>query len=100
MQQALDAADPDRVLYPFLIHPAPGLLERHSRRRTRHLALISQILDLLGGNKRASPPGNEEGGWGSGRGLQAPLTGSETRVLRYLPTYPRPARSRAVSLAA
>jgi LuxR family maltose regulon positive regulatory protein len=86
LERALDAAEPDRVLYPFLIHPAPGLLERHSRRRTRQRALISQILDLLGGNKRASPPGNEEGGWGGGRGLQAPLTGSETRVLRYLPT--------------
>jgi DNA-binding CsgD family transcriptional regulator len=85
LERALDAAEPDRVLYPFLIHPAPGLLERHSRHRTRHLALISQILDLPGGNKRASPPGNE-GGCGSGRGLQAPLTDGETRVLRYLPT--------------
>jgi LuxR family transcriptional regulator, maltose regulon positive regulatory protein len=79
LERALDVAEPDRVLYPFLIHPAPGLLERHARCRTRHAALISQILDLLGGNKRASPPGKPQR-------LQAPLTGSETRVLRYLPT--------------
>ena len=47
LERALDAAEPDLILFPFLIYPARGLLERHARHSTRHAALISQILDLL-----------------------------------------------------
>ena len=64
----------------FLLHPAPGLLERHARQRTAHAALIGQILDLLGGNRPAPPPAGP-------RAPLEPLTKSEIRVLRYLPTY-------------
>jgi LuxR family maltose regulon positive regulatory protein len=56
----------------------PGLLERH-RRHTGHAALITDILDLLAGN-RLPPPRNEA------EPLHEPLSESETRVLRYLPT--------------
>jgi LuxR family maltose regulon positive regulatory protein len=77
LERALDLAEPDGMLLPFLLHRAPGLLERHARRRTAHAALISQILDLLGGTEKPGP--------GPGR-LREPLSDSETRVLRYLPT--------------
>jgi LuxR family maltose regulon positive regulatory protein len=85
LERALDLTEPDRLLYPFLIHPAPGLLERHARRRTAHVALIAEILGLLPG---AGPPGPgrpaaQPGEPGS---LHEPLTRAEIRVLRYLPT--------------
>ena len=79
LERALDLAEPDGTLLPFLLHPAPGLLERRARHGTAHAALIAQILDLLAGRRQAPPPGAPE--W-----LREPLTGSETRVLRYLPT--------------
>jgi LuxR family transcriptional regulator, maltose regulon positive regulatory protein len=79
LERALDAAEPDGALLPFLLDPAPGLLERHARDGTAHAALIAQILDLLAGQRRAPPPGAPER-------LREPLTGSEIRVLRYLPT--------------
>ena len=79
LERALDLAEPDGVLLPFLLHPAPDLLERHRRHRTAHAALISEILNLLAGKNRTSPPGGV-------RALREPLTQAETRVLRYLPT--------------
>jgi LuxR family maltose regulon positive regulatory protein len=60
--------------------PAPDLLERHARRRTAHAALIAQILDLLAGNRPAPPPAGP-------RPPLEPLSKTETRVLRYLPTH-------------
>ena len=51
----VDLAGPDGTLLWFLLHPAPGLLERHARQRTAHAALIAQILDLLSGNRPAPP---------------------------------------------
>ena len=59
----------------FLLHPAPGLLERHARQGTAHAALIARIMDLQAGNTPAPRP------------LLDPLSGSEIRVLRYLPTH-------------
>ena len=79
LERALDLAEPDGALFWFLLHPAPGLLERHARQRTAHAALIADILSLLAGRKLAPPPA----------GPQPPLealSGSEIRVLRYLPT--------------
>jgi LuxR family transcriptional regulator, maltose regulon positive regulatory protein len=80
LERALDLAEPDAVVFPFLLHPAPGLLERHARQRTSHAALISEILDLLAGASRSAPPAGEPAR------LTEPITDSETRVLRYLPT--------------
>ena len=85
IERALDAAEPDRVLYPFFLHPVRELLKRHSRHHRTHASLISQILDLIAVREPASSPG-KEGGWGGGRGLHEPLSPAETRVLRYLPT--------------
>ena len=79
LERALDLAEPDGALLWFLLHPAPGLLERHARQRTAHAALIAQILGLLAGNEPAPPAGP--------RAPLDPLSNSEIRVLRYLPTY-------------
>jgi LuxR family maltose regulon positive regulatory protein len=80
VERALDLAEPDGALLWFLLHPAPGLLERHARQRNGHAALIAQIVDLLGGNRPAPPPAGP-------RAPLEPLTKSEIRVLRYLPTH-------------
>jgi len=79
LERALDLVEPEGILFWFLLHPAPGLLERHVRQRTAHAALIADILSLLAGRKLASPPA------GPPPPLEA-LSGSELRVLRYLPT--------------
>jgi LuxR family transcriptional regulator, maltose regulon positive regulatory protein len=80
LEQALDLAEPDGALMAFLLHPAPGLLERQARRGTAHAALIAQILGLLAGNRPAPPPAGP-------RPPLEPLSNSELRVLRYLPTH-------------
>jgi LuxR family maltose regulon positive regulatory protein len=80
------------MLYPFLMHPEPELLERHARDAAAHAALIADILGVLAGTGSPSAPpssaGEEvkEGEAGEGRGLREPLSPAETRVLRYLPT--------------
>jgi LuxR family transcriptional regulator, maltose regulon positive regulatory protein len=78
LERALDLAEPDGVLTMFLLHPAPGLLQRHARQRTAHAALIADILSLLAGRTPAPPP--------AGPPALEPLSDSEIRVLRYLPT--------------
>ncbi len=47
--------------------------------------MISQILDLLSETARSTPSGSQAG-WARSPSLDEPLTDSETRVLRYLPT--------------
>jgi len=107
LERALDLAEPDGVLWPFLVQPAPGLLERHAGHRTSHAALVSQIRNLLAhedSGRMVVPPQRglegrgrqrDPGGWhpplsggvcGTIPGLTEPLSNSETRVLRYLPT--------------
>ena len=79
LERALDLAEPNGLLLAFIFYPAPELLERHRRSRTAHAALISQILDRLAvrrGTSASAEPAR----------LREPLTASETRVLRYLPT--------------
>jgi LuxR family transcriptional regulator, maltose regulon positive regulatory protein len=79
LERALDIAEPDGALLMFLLHPAPGLLERHARQRTAHPSLIAEILGLLSGKTPASRP------TGAQPPLE-PLSETEIRVLRYLPT--------------
>jgi LuxR family maltose regulon positive regulatory protein len=79
LERALDRAEPERLLFPFLYDPAPDLLDRHRRLGTAHAALIAEILDVLAGRApgaRAPRP----------QGLREPLSHAEARVLRYLPT--------------
>jgi LuxR family maltose regulon positive regulatory protein len=93
LERALDITESTGIVLPFLLDPAPALLERHRRYRTAnssaHPALIAQILDLLVRPATAAPPPGSQAGWarGPGRGLDEQLTDSETRVLRYLPTH-------------
>ena len=65
--------------FTFLLHPAPELLERHSRLRSTHASLISEILNLLAGHAPAARRGDVAP-------LEEALSESELRVLRYLPT--------------
>jgi len=94
LESALDLAEPDGAVFAFVLHPAPQLIERHARHRTAHASLIAEILGLLrqgpgGYGGAGSPPGSARlGGIVPPRvtALREPLTESETRVLRYLPT--------------
>ena len=79
LENALDLAEPDGVLSPFLLYPVPHLLRRHRTRRTTHAALISEILDRLS-QAKGEPAGSPQ------PTLQEPLRMSELRILRYLPT--------------
>jgi LuxR family transcriptional regulator, maltose regulon positive regulatory protein len=95
VERALDLAERSGDLTPFLLYPAAALLERHARHRTAHAALVAEIRSQLarpekyGGTgslpvRRASP-----GRVISSRltaPLLEPLSVSEIRVLRYLPT--------------
>jgi len=101
LEQALDITESTGMLLPFLLDPAPALLERHRRHRTAHPALISQILDLLPRPVRPAPPPGSQPRWASSHGLDEQLTDSETRILRYLPTHltgPEIANELSVSL--
>jgi LuxR family maltose regulon positive regulatory protein len=96
VERALDVAEPDHVLFPLLLYPAPGLLERHARDCARHTAMVLEILTLLrnqhkepvrpeglasGGSRHTQEDLGEVSPW-----LAEPLSRSEIRVLRYLPT--------------
>jgi LuxR family transcriptional regulator, maltose regulon positive regulatory protein len=83
LERALDLAKPEGLLFPFLLDAAPGLLERHRRLGTAHAGTITEILKVLAG----AEPGTGESPEADGeRGLLEPLSHSEIRVLRYLPT--------------
>jgi LuxR family transcriptional regulator, maltose regulon positive regulatory protein len=99
VERALDLAEPDGALSAFLLHPAPGLLKDHARDCAKHAALIAEIFILLpagpgpgGYGGTGSPPisGGVPGGRPPGATqpprLIEPLSHSEIRVLRYLPT--------------
>jgi LuxR family transcriptional regulator, maltose regulon positive regulatory protein len=79
LERALDLAEPDGALLPFLLHPMPGLLQRQARYRTAHASLIADILSLLAGRTLAPPPAAPQP-------PLEPLSDSEIGVLRYLPT--------------
>jgi LuxR family maltose regulon positive regulatory protein len=107
LERALDLAEPDGLVLPFLLVPAKGLLERRAGHRTAHAALVAEIRGMLaghGGHGRQWKTSSEYGGGsphggdslppagGEGPGgivppmLLEPLSESEVRVLRYLPT--------------
>jgi LuxR family maltose regulon positive regulatory protein len=79
LERALELAEHDHVLLPFLVNPVPALLERHARSGSAHANLISEIFGLLVGHQDVSSPQGSES-------LREPLTESEMRVLRFLPT--------------
>jgi LuxR family maltose regulon positive regulatory protein len=77
----LGSAEPDRVLFQALIHLALGLSGRRAGHGPAEAALVSELAGLLGEVQRSAPPSAEPPWPGE------PLTQSETRVLRYLPTH-------------
>ena len=83
LEQALSLAAPDHVLFPLLLHPAPSLLKRHNEQGTAHSALIREILTRIGAHDAAVPAATS---LAPSAHLRDPLSGSEMRVLRYLPT--------------
>jgi LuxR family transcriptional regulator, maltose regulon positive regulatory protein len=94
LERALGLAEPDGAVFAFVLHPAPQLIERHARHRSAHAALITHILHLLAPVPRQyAGPGSSPVSTAELAGIVAarpvmrePLTESETRVLRYLPT--------------
>jgi LuxR family transcriptional regulator, maltose regulon positive regulatory protein len=79
LEHSLELAEPDGVMLPFLLSPVLGLLERHAPHRTAHASLIAEIRSLYAGAKPVPRPPSP--------GPPAePLSDSEIRVLRYLPT--------------
>jgi LuxR family transcriptional regulator, maltose regulon positive regulatory protein len=78
LEEALDIAEPEWLILPFMLWPSRELLERHPRHRTAHATLISTILDMLAGN--AAPPR------GQSAALRDELSDAELRVLRFLPS--------------
>jgi LuxR family maltose regulon positive regulatory protein len=78
-ERALALAEPDRLILPFAMVGAEELLQALPRRDTAHAALLADVLDALHGSsltakvRPASPQAT-------------PLSPSELRVLRYLPT--------------
>jgi LuxR family maltose regulon positive regulatory protein len=85
LERALDLAEPEGLLYPFLYDPAPDLLDRHREYGTAHKRLINEIMNALAGNEPGSRPAGASGTSGPAR-LREPLSHAEARVLRYLPT--------------
>src|SRR3984885_336282 len=75
-EQALNLAEPDRLILPFAMTGAWQLLETMPRHGTSHAALVTDILDAV-----CSP-----GRGGSAMMPVEQLSRSELRVLRYLPT--------------
>ena len=92
LERALDLSERSGDLTAFLLYPVAGLLERHGRHRTAHAALVADIRGLLAGpggyGGRAVPRQGSSGGVvpPASKPLLEPLSGSEVRVLRYLPT--------------
>jgi LuxR family transcriptional regulator, maltose regulon positive regulatory protein len=78
IERALELAEPDGLLLPFVLTPVGALLERHPRHRSAHATLLATVLDLLAGSAPPAP--------GDAAPLPDPLSGAELRVLRYLPS--------------
>jgi LuxR family maltose regulon positive regulatory protein len=78
-ESALALAEADRLVLPFAMAGSRELLEALPRHETAHAALLTDILDVLGGSSLTatvpapSPQADE-------------LSPGELRVLRYLPT--------------
>ena len=79
IESALELAEPEAVILPFVMAAPRDLLERHPRHRTAHAALLQDVLDVLAGSSLAAHAGEPSP-------LREELSQSEQRVLRYLPS--------------
>ncbi len=81
IESALAIAEPDRMIFPFVMTGVRSLLERHPRHTTAHPALLLDIIDIItgsspsSGSPAATPFGNE-------------LSHTELRVLKILADEP------------
>jgi len=97
LERALNLAEHDRVLAAFMLQPTPGLLAQHALMCAKHAALIAEILRVLPAEHAQLRRYPETAAVGK-RPAQAaipvgvtfrlaePISQSESRVLRYLPT--------------
>jgi LuxR family maltose regulon positive regulatory protein len=78
LERALDVAEPEGVVLPFVLVPVRDLLEHLPRHRTAHPTLRQTILDVLDGEapRTTRMPG----------GTVDELSEAELRVVRYLPS--------------
>ena len=78
LERALELAEPEGMILPFVLAEAQHLLERVPGHRTAHGALVRTILGVLAGSSAPR------------RGAPAPLldelSDAEVRVVRYLPS--------------
>jgi LuxR family maltose regulon positive regulatory protein len=79
VERALELAEPDTLILPFLYVDSRELLERHPRFRTAHGGFIAEILDAVSDRPGRADPG-------AVAPLSEPLSDAELRVLRFLPT--------------
>jgi LuxR family maltose regulon positive regulatory protein len=79
VERALDLAEMDELILPFLWVGSSELLERHHRHQTAHGAFLNVLCDALSGRGLA-------GGRRPAGSLLVDLSETELRVLRYLPT--------------
>ncbi|MGD0240486.1 MAG: LuxR C-terminal-related transcriptional regulator [Streptosporangiaceae bacterium] len=101
MRRALALAGPEGALTAFLLHPpARELFDRYAPDVGEQAALVAEIRGLLPAEPRpTAPPPGGPGPAGSPR-LVDPLSRSEIRVLRYLPTnLPAPEIARELSVS-
>jgi len=78
LQRALELAEPEKIVLPFILAPVHELLDRLPRQRTAHATLVRMVLDVLAGASPRAPVG--------GATLLEELSEAELRVLRYLPS--------------
>ena len=81
---ALDLAEPDRMVYPFIFHPAPELIRRYARHSAEHRVVVSRVLPLVDYAGQVRSP--RRAAATQPRFLRQPLSQAEIRVLRFLPT--------------
>jgi LuxR family transcriptional regulator, maltose regulon positive regulatory protein len=78
LERALDYAEADGIVLPFVLAPVGDLIERLPRHRTAHAALLRTIVDVRAGSsarpRRVPSPLLDE------------LSEAELRVVRYLPS--------------
>jgi LuxR family maltose regulon positive regulatory protein len=77
VEHALELAEPEGVILPFVLMGVGELLERHPRHETAHATLLSEVLDVLAGPARPGRPSAP---------LREELSDAELRVIRYLPS--------------
>jgi LuxR family maltose regulon positive regulatory protein len=81
VESALDLAEADTLILPFLWIDSSDLLRRHPHHRTAHGAFLAAIMDVLSGREIDSVAKQARSAIGTQR-----LSETELRVLRFLPT--------------